>query len=405
MDELRRDLSELRVCMLVYNHLEVDPRVWKEARSLVRHGAAVDVYMFGLPHHPTVQEVEEGFTVHRFAKFEAGARLIHRVTKASLALLRAMRGRHYDVFHCHDGATLPWGFVLTRIRRSPFIYDAHEFFPDYLPSSRRSPGVLGALRSFGLHGLGEWALIRRADRVITVNRSLARLLRKRYSLATEPTVLRNTVSYWDPRSAERHDLRLSIGVSQEVPLLAFSGHLSEARGIERCFDLVASLPRVHFVALGGAAGDYRERLLAKAKELGIEQRVHFPGRLPYADLLSALATCDAALYLLPKEGLSTSYFYSLPNKVFEYIMARLPMVVSDLPELEALVEGHGLGAAVDPAHLSTAKAAIERILDDADYRKQLDVNLQLAASELSWEKEEGALLELYRQVVRPRNER
>src|SRR5262249_12465376 len=126
--------ESVRVSMLAFNRQVRDPRVWKEAKSLVQRGALVDVYMLRGGEQPFSERVEDGMTVWRFSSSSPASR--NRpvaALRASWSLACLLRTKHYHVYHCHDGDTLAWGLFLSRRDRAPLVYDAHEYFPDNIP--------------------------------------------------------------------------------------------------------------------------------------------------------------------------------------------------------------------------------------------------------------------------------
>src|SRR5262249_12332041 len=108
---------------------------------------------------------------------------------------------------------------------------------------------------------------------------------------------------------------------------------------------------------------------------------------------------DVGLFLLDQKSLPTSYRYCLPNKLFEYTMARLPMVVTDLPELRNLVECYRIGFVVNPSDIGAVVERLRSVLHDKALRANLGNNLEEAAQSLSWEAEEDKLIDLYCQLL------
>ena len=73
-----------------------------------------------------------------------------------------------------------------------------------------------------------------------------------------------------------------------------------------------------------------------AASLGVEDRVHLLGPVPYGELLNYTSCATAGIYLPRLEGISVSYRFSLPNKIFEFVMGRVPSIMTALPEIRRI---------------------------------------------------------------------
>jgi glycosyltransferase involved in cell wall biosynthesis len=98
-----------------------------------------------------------------------------------------------------------------------------------------------------------------------------------------------------------------------------------------------------------------------------------------------------------------SYRFCLPNKVFDYINAGVPVLVSTLVEMKFLVEKYNVGAFVYSHEPEEIANTIKNIFSDADKLDLYEKNLSAAANELNWENEEKVLLDLYRKISADRN--
>jgi glycosyltransferase involved in cell wall biosynthesis len=287
-----------------------------------------------------------------------------------------------DVVHAHDAAMLAPGFVGARLTRARLLYDSHELATGV---PYRTP--LWARLVWAL----ERMLIRRCDAVITVSDGIADRLRRLYGLRERPTVVRNLP---DLPNSGPGGLRRRLGLSDE-PLVLHQGAPAPHRGCEELVLAMEHVPDAHLVFLGESGFPvFTDRLARRARERSVAGRIHFTANLPLEALLSHTREADVGVSLL--EGNCENHRLALPNKVFEYVAAGVPVVVSDLPELSRLVHEHGLGWTADPGDPSSIAAALREALTHGHQRTEA---LQQAAGTLNWEREKGRLIDVYSRLA------
>lgn len=384
--------------MLVYNARDRDPRVWNQARSLIAAGAHVDVFMLRRDGQAIHHRDQEGFNVTRFSVHSPKSRRPWVFVPGYWQLFRSV-GSHYDVVHCHDASTLPAGRWLARRFGAPLVYDAHEYFPDHRPSRVHATWLERLREKLSVNLLAERLLISKADVVTTVSPGIARLLEGRYHLRAAPVVLRNALPYQTVTPAEP-GLRQILGLDEQIGILLFQGAVTPRRGLELSLRVLKELPTVYLVTLGPVTPGYEEEALAEAKALGVADRFKMLPPVPFEKLLPLTASADLGIYLLPTKGLTLSYRYSLPNKLFEYVMARVPVVMSNLPEIEDVLTRYQVGVAVNPHDPLVVAGQVARLLEERRERSDLRERLERAADELSWDVEERMLLVLYESLPR-----
>ena len=384
--------------MLLFNTMDPDPRVWKEAESLARNGTTVRIYALRGPGQEAVSRVD-GFEVRRFSRFAPTNLNPPKTALGLLSTAKALLMEPFDVYHCHDAATLPFGYLLARKSRSLLIYDSHEYEPDrFNPVALRSM-KRRLLARLSVGRLTEPPLIRRASKVITVNGSIARLLAEHYRLKARPTVVRNIPKYRE--RATEGSLRDMLSLEDGTKILLYLGVSVPGRGVTRCVDLLEYLPDAVLVLAGRISDEYRSALLRRASETGAEDRLHILGHVPYEQVHTLASQADVGLFLAKPRPISTKSKYSLPNKIFEYLMARLPMVVmDDRPEIADLVHTYQIGAAVDPDDTGQLVSTVKGFLYDEELSTRVREACEAAARVLSWEHEEQALLGAYDQLLR-----
>ena len=154
------------------------------------------------------------------------------------------------------------------------------------------------------------------------------------------------------------------------------------------------MPEVFIVILGG--GDQMQELKTLAKEAVARQRLRFVPRLEYEDMMAYTVLADLGLSLEKATNLNMEY--SLPNKLFEYIQARIPVLSTSLTEKKKLIETYGVGELIDVLSPPLLAKKIKEMLDDKTKREQWKKKLAVAAGELCWEKEKLKLIAFIRKI-------
>jgi len=379
--------ATLRIAMLLHKDVAHDTRVRREGDALAAAGH--EVIVFHLP-RPGGKGPPQGLSFRAVsATIPTGRERLPRVARlgaeATRLALRAA-GVQPDVIHAHDAAMLLPGLVAARRAGAKLVYDSHELATG-VPYRDRAWGALVAS--------AERIGIPQADATIAVSEGIAARLAERYRPRRPPTVVRNLPDLPPPGAAPAPELRRELGVG-DAPLILHQGAVAASRGCETLLRALALLPGAHLLLLG-AEGPYAERLPMLAAALGVAARTHLlPPVLP-EELLSYTAQADVGVSLL--EDCCENHRLALPNKLFEYLAAGLPVVVADLPETRRLVEAMRVGWCADPAAPESVAAALRTALERQD-DSGLRGRLARAARELSWEREGQRLLSLYEELAR-----
>lgn len=374
----------LRICMLLHKDVSHDTRVRREAAALAEAGHEVTVV-----HLPPPGAASNGlpFALQPATLKRGRNRLPHGArlgAEAARLALGAVASRP-DAIHAHDAAMLLPGLLAARRSGAKLVYDSHELATGVPYRGGAWPAVVTAAERLGTP---------RADATITVSDGIAARLSARYRLRRPPAVVRNLPDLPPPGASPARDLRRDLGIG-DAPLVLHQGAVAPGRGCEILLAALGLLPDVHVLFLG-AAGPHAERLRALAVERGVAERTHLLGPVSPATLLSHTAQADVGVSLLQDN--CENHRLALPNKLFEYVAAGLPVVVSDLPEAARLVRQRGIGRCAVPDDPGSVAAALGETLarqDDEVLRRRL----ANAASELSWKTEKRRLLDLYESLT------
>jgi glycogen(starch) synthase len=422
-------VSAPRVCMFVHNALLHDSRVEREAAALAAAGYDVRVVAARGAGTPA-RERRDGFDVERVDSDPTPTRAVRRALAARgrggdigtvaaplhggragirgaaerLALrahLAAELARYLrraaaaggtapaQVWMGHDLDALPAAWLARRRHGGRLLYDSHELFSERI-------AVSSAARPFW-RAIERW-LAPRADAVVTVGDGVAAELARRYRMPS-PTVVRNLPASAPADPADRSPLRAALGLAADARIALYLGGLQPGRGLEILVDVAARLAVGDVVVLMGPGHpDYVAALRERAARAGAAERLVLAPAVPTEDVVRWAAGADVGLALI--QNVSLSYFLSLPNKLFEYVAAGLPVVASDFPELRGVVEGRGLGAVCAPDDPDAIARAIAWTLDDPDRHERLRAAARAAAAELTWDAESRVLVELVDRLAR-----
>ncbi len=221
-------------------------------------------------------------------------------------------------------------------------------------------------------------------------------LHRRHRLDREPTVVINAPSLSDI-SAEVTDLRSRLGLAREVPLLVYSGGVTRARGVETAIEALVHLPGVHLAVVcvpSTAIGPVRE-LRALAESLDITDRVHCVDPVEPHEVVAYLRSADVGLIPILRYP---SHEMSLPNKVFEYIFAGLPVLASNMPSLTEFIARSGIGEVFEVENPADLAAKVTKVLDAPEgYRERL--SRPEFQHDVSWEGQADLLRNLYADLL------
>ncbi len=288
----------------------------------------------------------------------------------------------YDLVLAHDWFTAPIAERLAEKLEVPFSIDLHEYARGQYMSRR----IWRLVDRPWVHAIQK-RFLHRAAALTTVCDGIADLLYDEYELDERPTVVRSIAEYRE----------LPFRPTGERITALYHGNLDQARGLEEAI-MSAPLwnPNIHLVIRGPGLESYVAKLHALVERLGVHDRVTVEGPIPAAQMIER-ANADADVGFFVQPDISPQKRFTLPNKFFEYVTARLALCVSELPEMARLVSEHDLGVLVPEATPEGIAAALNGLgRDDIDrFKRRSDE----AARVLDWNLEKEAMLRLYDRLV------
>lgn len=360
-----------------------ESRVLRETAFLARAAQFSQIVMVGTARAglPAVEQVDAHRTIRRFER-TSGAGLLSK-TVGTLAWLRrvyvAFRNEPLACINCHSLPVLPLGVVLAWRTGAKLVYDAHEL-------ETETDGLRGLRQA--MSKLVERMCVRRAHAMIVVSDSIAAWYAKTYRI-TKPAVVLNTPEHAAPPVSD--SLRTMLGIPSDRRIYLYQGMLIPARGIEAVCDAFELLPAPRPVLVFMGDGPLVELVRARAaKNPDIR---HVPA-VPPTDILRHTASADVGLCLF--EHTCLSYYFCMPNKLFEYIRAGIPVICSDLPELRRVVNGEHIGLIAPDARPESIAAAVTAM--EQRHPQSFAGALAQAADKYSWTRQTTVLAALYQEL-------
>jgi glycosyltransferase involved in cell wall biosynthesis len=308
---------------------------------------------------------------------------------ARLVVRPLVRMPRADLYILHECSSYPAVKFHTRLTRTPFIYDAHDFY------SRIEPANLQPLfdRRFvtPLMQSLERRAVQNAAAVMTVSDGLALEIEKAY--ARKPTVVRNA---HDPRldRSETLGLRKRLALGPDDFIIVTIGNAKRGQALEQGLEALAELPgHVHWACVGGGY----ERIASVAVSRNLGHRFHLVGVLEPDEIVPAIREANVALVLY--HGYSENYLHSLPNGFFQALAAGLPQIIPPLPEIASLARQNGFAVEADPLEPNLISTAVLKLMTDARLRTDLARAARAAASTLCWQTEERRFLKLVGELL------
>lgn len=374
-------MSHCQICFLTTVHHAGDGRICqKEARALADAGYRVTV--IGRPDDPGA--APPGVALEFLPP--AHGRL--RRFLALPGLLRRALRTGARVVAVHDPELLPVAALLRGLWRRRVVYDVHEDVPAQIAMKEWLPRLLRPAVAALYRGL-ERVLLRFVDAVVLAERAYEAAYRGRRQV----TVLNYPRTRGLPASAPAPG-----------PLVVYLGTITERRGLFRMLEVarrvVAELPAARFRFVGPVAVPEEARAARQfVAHHALADHVEFTGRLAPPQAQAAIAGARVGLVLLAPEP---NYVHSLPTKLFEYMLAGVPVVCAHVPLWRDIVERAGCGIVVDPDDVPAAATAVLALLRAGDAGQRMGERGRAAVvAHWSWEQQEPRLVALYRDLAGP----
>ncbi|MBL7928068.1 MAG: glycosyltransferase [Bacteroidia bacterium] len=378
-------MERKRIIISVISDLVTDQRVHRTALTYTKQGWKVT--LVGRKLKSSMPLNGRRYRAFRFQlPFEKGPLFY---AAFNIRLFFYLMFRKFDLLVANDLDTLLANYLASTLKRKPLLYDSHEFFTG-VPELENNSFARKVWISL------ERLIFPRLRYIVTVNDSIAALYNKMYH--KEVKVIRNIPEIpllSNPLQIE--ELRNSIPIENGNKLLIMQGAgINVDRGAEEAVQAMQYLDSVTLLIIG--SGDVIGKLKAMVKEHHLDAKVKFLDKMPFDQLMNYTRIADAGLTL--DKDTNINYRLSLPNKLFDYIHAGIPVLASFVPEVKKIVEQYNIGVVIenhDPRHIADK---ITFMFADNDRYATWKKNLITAARQLSWSVEEKKLLDITYEIFR-----
>ena len=288
-----------------------------------------------------------------------------------------------DLFYANDLDTLAPMFLLSKLKKKPLIYDSHELFCEVpeLKSSRIKKSIWQKLEGY---------IIPKLQTCITVNVSIAKIYEAKYNV---PFYIIRNISDFDQTFIPKSRVQLSLPEDKKIILLQGAG-INVDRGAEELIDAMEFVQNAVLYIIG--SGDVWENLKQKVSfNKSIQNKVVLINKLPKSELINYTFNADIGLSI--DKNTNLNYLYSLPNKIFDYIQAEIPILASRLPEIENIILQYKIGDFIDDHNPKTIANKLNEML----YSQQLSSYkkyLAIAKKEITWKSEKEKLLTIIKNI-------
>ena len=368
-------MASKRIIVSVISDLYSDQRVHKVCNYLLSKN--VDVLCVGRRFSYSQLLTARDYRVKRLKCFFSSGPM--QYLEFNTRLFFFLLANPADLFVANDLDTLAPNYFMSLIRRKPVVYDSHEYFTGMAELESRP------FKRKIWKQLERWILpkIRFA---YTVNHSIQELYRKEYGIHME--VVRNMPV-----------LKPSRPGPDNVPnyqLIVQGAGMNNGRGMEELIHAMALLP-TQFTLLLVGSGIVWEKCRELTQQLNLTDRIEFRDRVPFEQL--AEITRNSWLGLSLDKPVSVNNTYFLPNKIFDYIHAGIPILASSLPEVKAIIEQYSVGYCIEQVTPGSIAAAIQYVYEHPQEYREWQANTAHAAAELNWDLETQQLDKVYNKLL------
>ena len=408
-----------KIGMFVWNHFTNDARVLRECTALAEKG--YDVRLIAI--HDSKQkdlkknENRNGFNIVRVNRYPKYILLVNKAISlikrnkiltlpllvfiglifyfnqiiglAILFLGMIIEGLKFnaDVYHSNDLNTLPQGIICSKIfRRRYLVYDSHE-----VQSSRTGYGK----QAYYI----EKILIKFIDKMIMTNRTRAEYVKDLYNIDL-PEIVHNYPFYTKDDSIEnKYDIYGMLDIPRDKPILLYQGGIQVGRGLDKIVEAIDKFNDGITVFIGD--GKLKPEIMKMVDERNLNDKVRFLNKVPVDEL--KYYTANAYLGFQVLNNVCFNHYSACSNKLFEYMMSKVPVVACNFPEIKRVVQEEQIGLVVDSHDPNEIANAVNTLLENKELHSMFSENCTKAREKYNWNNEKENFVKIYDSFLYKKN--
>lgn len=368
-----------RVINLLFNDFTNDNRALKESRSLQKNGYQVELLATWFDRNLLKQEDVEGIRVQRIS---VGGIKFLPLNLIIFWIKAIFKYRKEKIFHANDLYGLPPAYLIKKIfnKEAKIVYDCHEHETEAQIYAGK-PFLKFLARIF------EKVMIGSADEILVVSESIKEEYMKLYDIK-EPNLIMNCPYFKEYGKKEL--FRKELNISKKKIIFLYQGKYQQGRGIENLVEIFKEVGKLNkdIVLILLCYGRDIESLKSKISNV---ENIYWHDKVSPDIYMNYVASADWGVHFM--ENTCKNHDYAMPNKLFDYFMGGLPVIVSNLKEMSKFVRSKKVGYVID---LNQPNKAVDIIkgINSQSKQKYLD-NVLRVSKVYTWEQQEKVLLKIY----------
>jgi len=359
-------LKKKTIILSVTNDLVGDQRVHKVATTLLNNN--FNIILVGRKLKNSA-EIKRDYKTVRFNLLFNKGFLFY--ANYNIRLFLYLLFTKFDIVNSNDLDSLLANYLASKIKGKKIVYDSHEFFTQ-VPELVNRPKVQNIWLK-----LEKW-ILPKLKYTYTVSPSIAEEYKKLYYI--DMKLIRNLPFV----------TKVDSNIQKDEKYIIYQGALNVGRGLE---NMILAMKFIDAKLMIIGSGDIETELKQLSIKNNLENKIIFKGKLPFNKLSEYTQKATIGISLEEPAGLN--YKYALPNKIFDYINAEIPVLISNLPEMAKIVKQYEVGEILTENTPNLISEKINELLNNSELYNRYVANTIKAKHVLCWETQEAELLELY----------
>lgn len=363
-----------KVFVSVSNDLITDNRVDKTCNSLIKSG--YKVMLIGRERKNSPKMNQRSYDYRRMRLwFEKGFPFY---AELNIRLFFILLFSKTNILWANDLDTLWANFLVSKLRKKTLIFDSHEHFTE-VPELKKNKFAKKFWK------VSERFILPRLKNIITVCNPISEYFKENYN--ADAIIIRNL----PPKASTiQSKSKEDLSIPKDKPILIWQGGgCNIERGMEELVEAMKWVDAYLYI-IGG--GDVFEDLKTLASQFEVRDRIFFISRIPFNEMMEYTFNSDIGLSL--DKDTNLNYSISLPNKLFEYIHAEIPILITPLSEIKPIINSFEIGDFFLSHNPEEIAKTINSLLINKDRMNQYKYNCHVAKDILCWEEEEKKIFNL-----------